>query len=236
MDPIAVNTTALPDLLRQVRCVLFDAVGTLLFPDPPVAEVYRAVGQRYGSELSREQIGRRFRECFARFQSETKSDELRERERWRSIVGAVFDDVRTGKQELFQELWDHFARPASWALYHDVSGVWRELERRGKRIGIASNFDSRLLTLCRAIPPLDRAAHVFCSSQVGYAKPRLEFFRSVQEQLGLAADEILLVGDDPEADFAGATRAGWHAVLLDPPGQWHDRPTIARLTQLIQGG
>ena len=39
-------------LLGDARAVFFDAVGTLLHPDPSAAEVYAGVGRRYGSRLS----------------------------------------------------------------------------------------------------------------------------------------------------------------------------------------
>ena len=46
--------------LTKIRGVLFDAVGTLIYPDPPVAEAYRSIGRRFGSRLSVEQIAARF--------------------------------------------------------------------------------------------------------------------------------------------------------------------------------
>jgi putative hydrolase of the HAD superfamily len=41
--------------------VLFDAVGTLLFPDPPVAAVYHTAGQRFGSDFCRDEVALRLR-------------------------------------------------------------------------------------------------------------------------------------------------------------------------------
>jgi putative hydrolase of the HAD superfamily len=46
--------------------VLFDAVGTLICPDPPVAQAYHAHGKRFGSRLTCEEVGRRFHAAFAR--------------------------------------------------------------------------------------------------------------------------------------------------------------------------
>ena len=36
-------------LLRGVRALAFDAVGTLITPDPPVQAAYEAVGRRHGN-------------------------------------------------------------------------------------------------------------------------------------------------------------------------------------------
>ena len=37
--------------LTGVRAVAFDAVGTLIYPEPPVAQVYAAVGRRKPATL-----------------------------------------------------------------------------------------------------------------------------------------------------------------------------------------
>ncbi|WP_395643155.1 HAD family hydrolase [Rudaea sp.] len=48
----------------------------------------------------------------------------------------------------------------------------------------------------------------------GAAKPAAEIFHAACAQLGLAADEVLHVGDDPELDVIGAHRAGLRSVWL----------------------
>ena len=50
-------------------------------------------------------------------------------------------------------------------------------------------------------------------------KPRAEFFRAALEDMGLAADEVAMVGDDPESDVAGARRAGLKGVQVRT-GKW----------------
>lgn len=51
--------------LTGVRAILFDAVGTLMRPEPAVAQVYREIGARFGSRLSVEEIAARFEDAFA---------------------------------------------------------------------------------------------------------------------------------------------------------------------------
>lgn len=60
-------------------------------------------------------------------------------------------------------------------------------------------------------------------------KPAREFFAMCLEELGLAPDEVAVVGDDPETDVAGARAVGAFAILVRtgksavspdvPPGQ-----------------
>src|SRR5687767_6525522 len=108
--------------------ILFDAVGTLIYPDPPVAEVYLAAGRKFGSQLAAEDVAARFRSALAaEFDSASDftrppTSEFAELARWRRIVSAIFDDVPSPHaSRLFQTLWLHFAEPAHWRLYDDVA-------------------------------------------------------------------------------------------------------------------
>jgi phospholysine phosphohistidine inorganic pyrophosphate phosphatase len=47
-----------------------------------------------------------------------------------------------------------------------------------------------------------------------FGKPAAAFFHAAAERLGVAAGEILMVGDDIESDIAGAQSAGMQAALV----------------------
>ncbi|UCI05251.1 TIGR01458 family HAD-type hydrolase [Mesorhizobium sp. B1-1-8] len=51
-------------------------------------------------------------------------------------------------------------------------------------------------------------------------KPAPEFFRSALASMGCAPDEAVMVGDDAEADVAGALRAGLSGALLVRTGKY----------------
>ena len=194
-----------------IRWILFDAVGTLIYADPPVADVYCATGREFGSRLSAAEIQQRF-VCAAARRSERvaslvrpPTSEAAERERWRRIVAAVIDDVDSS-DELFEQLWQHFAEPQHWQLYDDVRQHSERLRSHGFRLGIASNFDSRLGPIVAAHPVLAACEAVFVSSAIGYAKPDPRFFAAVQQRLGVSPAEIVLVGDDDVNDIQGRRR------------------------------
>ncbi len=50
-------------------------------------------------------------------------------------------------------------------------------------------------------------SHFFLSEEVGYMKPDVRFFAAVQQQLGAAPSEIMVIGDDFAVDMVGAQRA-----------------------------
>lgn len=224
--------TCLRNPAVTVRFVLFDAVGTLIHVQPSVAEVYWVVGSRHGSQLTVEQIRERFGESFARHQDGGPTHEAHERERWRTIVAEVLHDIPHAGDQPFEELWTAFARPEQWSLFDDVAAIWTELQRRGLILGIASNFDLRLLPICRAFRPLRSAAHCFVSSQIGFPKPHREFYRGVEQALNAEPAEILLVGDSVVQDVEGALSAGWQALHLDREGAANTERSIVSLTDL----
>ncbi|QDU26506.1 dUMP phosphatase [Anatilimnocola aggregata] len=204
-----------------IEVVLFDAVGTLIFPDPPVAVAYEMIGRRFGSEVSVEQVGERFRAAFRLAYDQrnsgqvTRTSEANELARWKAIVGAVFFDapVENGN-ELFSALWQHFAEPTNWRVFDDVQPTIEVLWQRGYRVGIASNFDERLLNICQSSPILRQFDSFFISSQVGWSKPAPEYYRAIEQTLNVSPSRILMIGDDEQNDVRAPLSLGWRARWL----------------------
>jgi putative hydrolase of the HAD superfamily len=208
------------NIMGQPRAILFDAVGTLMRPEPSVSGAYTAVARRHGVVLDQADVERRFRAAFARqddidrVERDNRTDQPREVARWRGIVADVFGEIPQ-VEAIFADLWDHFADARNWRLFDDVPDVWRRLSSAGVTLGVASNFDDRLTGICQRLPPLNRAQHLFVSSQVGYRKPGRGFFAAIEAALSLRPEELLLVGDDLTNDFQAAQAAGWQALLID---------------------
>jgi putative hydrolase of the HAD superfamily len=220
-----------------VRCILFDAVGTLMYADPPVHVAYAAAARPFGLLLGEAVIGWRFVEAFRKHYAhsvdgeECMTSEEIERDRWRAIVNAVFHEL-SPCEELFERLWHHFAQPTSWRLYHDVADCLRRLTELGLSQGVASNFDRRLITVCHGRPPLDKCDHYFVSSLIGFRKPALEFFRAIERATNLEPQQLMLIGDDLQADFLGAAAAGWHALHLNRDSNVTTASSIHSLAEL----
>ena len=56
------------------------------------------------------------------------------------------------------------------------------------------------------------------AESVGYAKPHAEAFLALARALDLAPQDILYVGDNPQADVQGALGAGCRAVWVNRQG------------------
>jgi putative hydrolase of the HAD superfamily len=224
----------MPLLFPLSPVVFFDAVGTLLHPEPPASAVYAAVGRRFGSRLDEASIRVRFRAAFRRqeeadYANNLRTDEAREVARWRAIVGEVLDDV-TDVEACFRELYDHFARADAWRCEPEAAEVFAELAARGHVLGIASNFDHRLRSLVEQLHAFGPIRHLVISSEIGWRKPARAFFEAMCRRAACSPGQILYVGDDPVNDYDGARAAGLQTVLLAPDAL--TSPADARIKSL----
>ncbi len=214
--------TQRPICWNVIRWVAFDVVGTLLFPNPPVADAYHRVAARHGSRLTPAEIRQRFHAAFRAIEQEEcagnrddslMTTEAHEKARWERIVAETLADV-DDPFACFEELFAHFARPDSWQCPHEVAQVLAELEAAGFGLAIASNFDARLERIANEIAALAPIRVRAISSIIGWRKPSPRFYEELVRRCQCAPDEILMVGDDFENDVAGARRAGLQAVHL----------------------
>jgi putative hydrolase of the HAD superfamily len=231
--------------LGGVRVVVFDAVGTLIFPDPPAHVVYAQVGTRYGSQLNAESIRPRFAKAF-RAQDEIdrrqgwRTSEERERSRWRHVVANVLTDVND-PDACFDALFDHFSKPEAWRCDPSAGSILADCAKNGLKLGLASNYDFRLRSVLAGTPDLGSIQMVCISSEIGWRKPSPKFFEAICRSAGVLPETVLFVGDDFENDIQGALQAGMRPVWLKPDksplipnsAQANQVPLIGRLIDLL---
>ena len=231
---------------KQFKWVVFDAVGTLIQPEPSVAVAYQKIGAQHGSRLTAAQAGERFRRAFRRSETEffpnrpqsgsvwLSSDAI-ERARWRWIVEEVLPDV-DNLDRCFEDLWNHFAQPTSWSCFEEVGATFNALTDAGFRLAIATNFDSRLHSVCEGHPALNSIERRFVSSEIGYRKPAPQFYASLILECGAEPNQILMIGDNFAHDVAGPLASDMAAILLDR-GMTRESPDAIRsLLQLVPAG
>ncbi|MBV8384182.1 MAG: HAD-IA family hydrolase [Planctomycetaceae bacterium] len=221
-----------------IQGIVLDAVGTLIDPSPPVAEVYAAAARRQGVHLEVAVVKSRFQRHFRddeldEARGPLATDEPGEYRRWRRIVTSVLGEVPDPRRA-FDELWDHFGRPEAWSCFPDVAPALRAIREAGLAVRIASNFDARLRSVVAGLRELSEVVEpVIISSEVGFRKPHPAFFRATCEGLGLPPDRVLCVGDDPDNDVRGAVDAGLRGLLLDRRGRRpEDLPFVTSLAEL----
>jgi putative hydrolase of the HAD superfamily len=212
--------------MKPVRVIVFDAVGTLIHTRPPVAAIYHAIGQQFGSRLDQPTIAARFKELFGDLFERSGLSPARpfsdatHRQLWQTLVTRLFTDLGdTGP--LFDVLWDRFADPTTWAVYPDVMPTLIELRSAGYRLAIGSNFDSRLHRIIASLPELQPIERMFTIAETQFAKPDRRFFDHIATTLSVAPPECLMVGDSLRDDIHGPLAAGWQAIHLDRSATSH---------------
>jgi putative hydrolase of the HAD superfamily len=223
----------------KIKAVMFDAVGTLIYANPPVAEVYHGEGLRHGSQLPASEVQDRLKHFIPLrlYQNDLggRSHETSQAElvrRWQSIVRDVFDDM-DDTSSIFADLWHHFAQPSSWALYPDVASTLHALRDADIDVGVASNFDDRLDRLCDELRLVGDVSRVFHSARLGIQKPAIRFFRKIESALLLRPDQLVMVGDDWQDDYQAAQLAGWHSRWLKREGPAAHASELTSLRQVL---
>lgn len=209
-----------------IRFVYFDAGFTLLHPHPSAGYHYARIAEKYGVRVDQNLIAGAFRpawrQALARQSAATllpygrNLDEARLF--WRGVIHACFEVAQVpppNDPAYFSEVFDYFAQAECWRLYPDVEPALAMLEDRGIPYGVISNWDPRLRSVLEGIGLSGRLSSIILSCEAGYEKPRPEIYAAAQLAAGVPAEEIALIGDEPEADGHGALRAGWQQCLVD---------------------
>lgn len=204
----------------MIRAVVFDAVGTVIRPTVPVAELYReSLAAHCDVRLPAAQIAHTIQESLrARSQGDClRTDEAIELEFWRQLVFGLCGS-HPAREACFADLYSRFADPAHWQCFDDVAACLDSVRSSGRQLAIASNFDRRLHPLLDGLSDVSAVDRRFVSSEVGYRKPSEFFFRHVCQQLGHPSGDVLFVGDDPINDALGADQAGCPSAWVGRDG------------------
>ena len=103
--------------------------------------------------------------------------------------------------------------PNGFAVFDECGPVLRQLKERGLRLGVISDWQKGLSHFCDELGFGTYLDAVIASGEAGYRKPDPRLFALARERMGVAAREILHVGDSRE-DIEGAQAAGFSAALL----------------------
>ena len=227
----------------DLKVIFFDAAGTLIEVRGSVGEIYSRVAREFGFEAEPDILQQNFAYSFQRqpplaFPAVTPDAMLIELEKgwWRNLMREVFSGPGPFPRfdEFFDEIFERFRSRESWRVYEDVAPALTELKHRGLKLGIISNFDSRLYDVLRACG-LDRffdSIHV--STRVGAAKPDPAIFQAALNYHAVEPWQAWHVGDGLREDVEGAMTAGINAILLDRNNRFAENAPATRITSLNQ--
>ena len=129
---------------------------------------------------------------------------------------------------------------------HAIAGaeqvaVVKKLRELGIKTAIVTNVAADRFTFQRnkidalGLTPLFDV--IVLSGEVGVHKPDLRVFNHATRQLGVANEDCVFVGDNPDADIVGALGAGMEAVWIDVWGdgdRFAGNPKVHRVTSVLE--
>jgi FMN phosphatase YigB (HAD superfamily) len=129
---------------------------------------------------------------------------------------------------------------ALWPEVHVVDGAPELLATLGGRYSLAIATNASVSDHAMILRALERVglrrffSEVFCFRDLGVKKNEAAFWNRVMTRLGVAPDELLMVGDDLDADVLAPRRAGIRSVWLNPgSAPFPHVERIARLGELL---
>lgn len=221
------------------EAVCFDAYGTLLELVDPVGALRRAL-LAAGYEYDEQTVAAAFRAEVAFYRhNQDQGADTTGLHALRTLCAAVFTDALPDGPPVGVAL-EMLVDALQYRLYDDVVPTLDALAAAGVRCGVISNWDCSLAGVLVGLGIAERFAVVSASAVVGSRKPDPQIFAVTLESLGCPAERVVHVGDHPDLDVAGATRAGMRAVGLDrsgvaPPAGREPITTLAELPGLLLG-
>ncbi len=209
--------------------VFFDVGGTLLEVSPSVGHVYADACRARGAVADPDAIQAAFDEAWVTLSRDVPRGADRyshypggERAWWDRVSTHAFDRCGVGPAQRppVEELRAVFAKPGAWNVFPEARACLASLRRRGLRLGVISNWDSRLPALLRALDLHGHFEEIIYSAAAGCEKPHPDIFQQALARLGVEADRSWHIGDRIEDDYTGAREAGMRALLLNrAPGR-----------------
>jgi putative hydrolase of the HAD superfamily len=192
-------------MITDVRAVLFDLDNTLYDRDLAFEKWTRAFVERQFSEANEEE----------RAEVRQRMTEIDEHgyvtkqvlfTQVRALYPAITEEVEALCDRFYQE----------WLVYMTLDDGTRELldalDRANIPYGIVTNGPPQQHLKIRQLG-LDKRVHcLFVSAEFGCDKPDAAIFQAAASCLGVPCEQILFVGDNPEADICGARGVGMTTV------------------------
>ncbi|XP_024029343.1 haloacid dehalogenase-like hydrolase domain-containing protein 3 [Morus notabilis] len=194
------------------KALLVDAVGTLVVPSQPMAQIYRQIGEKYGVEYSETEILNRYRRAYEQPWGRSRLRYVNDgRPFWQYIVSS---STGCSDSQYFEELYSYYTTNKAWHFCDpEAENVFKAIRKAGVKIAIVSNFDTRLRPLLRALDCDHWFDAVAVSAEVEAEKPNPTIFLKACELLRVKPEEAVHVGDDRRNDIWGARDAGCDAWL-----------------------
>jgi HAD superfamily hydrolase (TIGR01549 family) len=212
---------------NQIKAVLFDLDGTLLFNLPSPGEVFIEHLHSLGVAISQEEriLNERWeyqyfasslevQEDYFKYKDNLKAFRLNYSKRRLLALGLSPEKASEMAPLIFEHM--HASYRPQAHIPDEVFALLKHLQESGYVTGVVSNRDVSFQEELAGLK-LDSYFHfTVAAGEIQSYKPDVRIFQHALELAGTAAAETIYVGDNYYADVQGALRAGLRPVLYDP--------------------
>jgi putative hydrolase of the HAD superfamily len=213
----------------------FDAMGTLLYMEPPAPHLRAELLRVTGVDVTEERAASAFASEIGYYlQHHLEGGDPASLSVLRDRCAAVLRDALELPDVELAQAREVLLGSIRFHAFADAAPALEELRSLGLRLVVASNWDSSLPEVLEraGLGPLFDG--VVSSAMVGSTKPAPEVFREALRLAGAEPGDALHVGDSLENDIEGARALRIRAVLIErdgaPPVSGVE--TIGALTEL----
>ncbi|XP_042364096.1 haloacid dehalogenase-like hydrolase domain-containing protein 3 [Plectropomus leopardus] len=218
-----------------LRWVLWDVKDTLLKVRASVGQQYCKEAERVGLNLSPVEVEAAFRQAYRHYSSRYPnygiSQGLDGRSWWMGVVRDSFTQCRVQDPALLNtmahNLYHNFCKAENWEVFSDSKKALESCSSLGLKLGVVSNFDSRLKEILRACDLLSHFSFLLTSEEAGVAKPSPAIFEQALQKCGVPAASVAHVGDHYVKDYLASRSVGIRGFLLDRDNK-HDQDDVPR--------
>src|SRR5688572_31223251 len=187
--------------LTMVKAAIFDIDGTLVDSVDLHAQAWKEAFKHFGKDIPYQQI---------RHQIGKGGDQLMPVFFTRDELEEFGDRLEKFRGELFKREFMSRVRP-----FQNVRELFQRIKSDGKKIALASSAKADELEFYKKITQIEGLVEEEASADdAEKSKPHPDIFRAALDKLGLAASEVIAIGDTPyDAEAAGKLKIRTIGVL-----------------------
>jgi HAD superfamily hydrolase (TIGR01549 family) len=227
-----------------IKAIFFDWFNTLAHYYPPREELESQALKELGFDVSPKSISyglylgdKHMYEENARLPIRLRSQEEQTKlyaEFHRIIlketgINATDDQVMKLLARMFQ-----LNAAMKFVLFDDVRDTLKDLKTRGLKLGLLTNLQSEVNSMCRELGIAEYLDFTVTSAEVGADKPQPPIFLKALQLAHVNAAEAIHVGDQYQNDVLGARRAGISPILLDRADYYAEITDCLRIRSLTE--
>jgi putative hydrolase of the HAD superfamily len=220
---------------HTIGAVSFDVLGTLLELEPPAPRLQAGLRAEFGLEVGEADAERAIAAEIAYYRAHMHAAadsaslaDLRRR------CGSVLRDTLGAAELDLERLTEVLLASIRFSAFPDAEPALRVLRERGLRLLAISNWDVSLHEQLVGAGLAGLFDDAVSSAEAGVAKPDPAIFTRALARAGVAPEDALHVGDDVDADVAGALAAGLEPVLIDREGDVTAPPGVRVIASLAE--